>query len=278
MTFAQELEYKIRATYPAIYVTAREDWRCIQEVERVAKQLKQKSHVWSVTKGWDGSGKQTDPLEAVRFPAGGAAGVWILTNFHFHLDNAEVVQAVKDSIQLNKAQGRVFVFVSNVWKVPAELQDDVTRMEFGLPDRELLLERLEAKAQHVLVGGPTGGCELRLRTGDRELQLLTPLLALTFFGSKRFARRRGLLPFGLRLLIFDVLALPPARHCSPTQVYTRPQCIACEVQPSYSLVPRRSSSALLLSPRRRPRRSRSRPRRRRRSASKRRRSPAFTMP
>lgn len=66
MTFATELEYKIRATYPAIYVTAREDWRCIQEVKRVAERLKQKPHVWTVTGGWDKSGKQTDPLGAVR--------------------------------------------------------------------------------------------------------------------------------------------------------------------------------------------------------------------
>ena len=143
MTFAKELENKIRAAYPCLYVVAREDWRAVKEVQRVAEQLGIKAHVWTVTGGWDGNGQATDPLEALRAPrAKSDREVWAFVNFHFFLDDPQMVQALKDASQENKAAGRVFVFISNIWKAPAELQDDLTRLEFGLPDRELLLERL----------------------------------------------------------------------------------------------------------------------------------------
>lgn len=142
MNFAEDLAQRVRASYPALYIVAREDWRCAKEVERVAKELGVPFHQWTVTKGWDNNSGTTDPLAAIKAVVQ-REGVYCLINFHRYLDDPEMIQTVKDTVQVGKLVGQTLCFVSNVYKLPDELMDDVSRLEFGLPDRDLLSERID---------------------------------------------------------------------------------------------------------------------------------------
>ena len=140
MSFTKELELRIRASYPCLYIVAREDWRCEQEVKKVVQSLELDYHVWTATKGFNG--QSADPDEAIKSIIG-KEGVYSFINFHHYLDIPEMQQVVKDLVQVGKGIGQTVIFISNVWKVPDELQDDVSRLEFSLPDRDLLTERID---------------------------------------------------------------------------------------------------------------------------------------
>ena len=140
--FTRDLELRVRASFPCLYVVAREDWRCEQEIEKVAKKLGVQYTKWTATRGFDGKKDIFDPQDAIK-KVMGQPGVFSFINFHRYLDDPQMIQTVKDLIQVGKAAGQTVVFVCNVWKLPDELQDDVSRVEFSLPDKELILERLD---------------------------------------------------------------------------------------------------------------------------------------
>lgn len=142
MSFAKDLELRIRASYPCIYIVAREEWRCEQEVKKVAGALEVDYHVWTATKGFDGAKSPVDPDEAIKSIIE-KEGVFSFINFHHYLEVPEMQQIVKDLVQVGKGIGQTVIFISNVWKVPEELQDDLSKMEFALPGHELLGERVD---------------------------------------------------------------------------------------------------------------------------------------
>ena len=140
--FTRDLELRVRASFPCLYVVAREDWRCEQEIEKVAKRLNVTYSKWTATRGFDGKKDTLDPLDALK-KVMGQPGIFSFINFHRYLDDPQMIQTVKDLIQVGKASSQTVLFVCNVWKLPEELLDDVPRIEFSLPDKELLLERLD---------------------------------------------------------------------------------------------------------------------------------------
>ena len=146
MSFTRELELRHRAAYPCVYVVAREDWRCVQEIEKLAKSIKEPFALWTVTKG-----EPQDPKEALKSCVAvqqgkdivARTGFYVFVNFHRFLDDPEMIQTTKDIVQVAKNAGLTIVFVCNVYKLPDELQDDISRLEFTLPDKELLYERVD---------------------------------------------------------------------------------------------------------------------------------------
>lgn len=154
MSFFNELLNKVRASYPCIYVTAREDWRAVQEIQKVAAAANFKAGAWTVSRGWTYPEKiqkdmpalaTQDPMDVMKTDVTRKLpeeGVYALVNFHRFLDDPAMIQAVKDAVQICKGSFKTLVLVSNVLKVPAELMDDMSFMEFGLPDRDLIRERI----------------------------------------------------------------------------------------------------------------------------------------
>ena len=158
MTFTEEFRNKTRAGYPAIYVVAREDWRALKEIEKVAETSQLSFGSWTATGGWQFS-KTTkavarptmkDPLEAIRLVKNlPTDGIYALVNFHRYLDDPETIQTIKDLVQLAKSSLQTIVFVCNIQKLPQELLDDVALMDFGLPSRELIAERVAYMADSL---------------------------------------------------------------------------------------------------------------------------------
>ena len=143
MSFVTEFETRVQAAYPVLYITAREDWRCVKEVEKIAKKMKISTGAPVVFLGWTAStGKPSDPLELMRALERANGTVACLVNFHFYLNDPVMIQVVKDVTQSAKMRETTVVFVSNKTQVPDELKSDLSFMEFELPDRALLAERL----------------------------------------------------------------------------------------------------------------------------------------
>lgn len=152
MGFQEDLILRIKAGYPCLYVTAREDWRCLVECQTVAGKLGQVGddftfQVWNVVRGWSGLPNTTDPVEALKAvltgPYNQTRGIYCLVNFHRFLDDPQVIQHVKDLVQTAKANRQYILFISNIQKIPPELKDDLTIMDFGLPGKDLLAQEVD---------------------------------------------------------------------------------------------------------------------------------------
>ena len=145
MSFQEEIQNYIHASYPCLYIVAREEWRAIIEIQEACKSLKPvvPFHTWTITNGLDYNftkpteRKLTDPVDFIKSRLKPDNGVYCLVNFHYPniIDNPEMIQLIKDCVQVGRAKGQILIFVSNIWKVPQELIGDITRIDFSLPDK-----------------------------------------------------------------------------------------------------------------------------------------------
>ncbi len=165
MSFAQELTDYFRAGYPALYVVAQEEARCLSEVQHIAATLTQRCAAWTITEGWaiwDGNTviqrnkQQVDPLAALQAVQSMSVSFCCLVNFDFYLSAPEIVQKVKDLLQPCKSGGKLIVFVSNILKIPQQLEKDLTVLEFSLPDKDELGRTLDTIADSGQVKAPKG--------------------------------------------------------------------------------------------------------------------------
>ncbi len=150
MSFQEEIQDYIKASYPCIYVVAREEWRAIKEIEEACKSINRISHTWSITNGLDYNlsrpidKKLTDPVDFIKTRLKPDDGVYCLVNFHYPsiIDTPEMIQLIKDCVQIGRSKGQILIFVSNIWKIPEELVGDITRIDFSLPDKKLLDDKI----------------------------------------------------------------------------------------------------------------------------------------
>ena len=158
MSFRDDLILRIKAGYPCLYITAREDWRCLVECESVAETFRKTDEkfgfqVWDVVKGWSDIPDATDPLDALKALFSGPyrrqPGIYCLVNFHRFLDDTQHVQYMKHLVQRAKGLHQYILLVSNVLKIPPELKDDLTMLDFGLPGKDLLRQEVDYIAEQA---------------------------------------------------------------------------------------------------------------------------------
>ena len=154
-----ELEILIRARYPLIYLVSWEEQRVIRNLTRIASRLNKKIFEWSITMGLVPSGtsiqsqrqKDTasqDPLVALDTviehvePA-----LYVFKDFHPFLkgQNMSVVRRLREIAESLKNTYKTIVIVSPMFQMPAELEKDLTVLDFDLPtekDFRVLLSRI----------------------------------------------------------------------------------------------------------------------------------------
>src|SRR5947209_8421483 len=121
MPFPSELEILIRARYPILYILTNEELRAQGVVEEIARKRQKKLFEWSCTTGIvpcgtsiqsqkTRNGATRDPLAA--------------------LD--QVIEMVEP-----------IIFISPVMEIPAELEKEITLLNYPLPSREDLSELLD---------------------------------------------------------------------------------------------------------------------------------------
>lgn len=152
MTFSEELETLIRARYPIIYIVTSEELRVQKVVAEMARKRGKKAFEWAYSTGVVPIGtsiqsqknKNTpskDPLMALdQVIEQVDPAVFLFKDLHPFLtkNNFAVIRKLKDiAIQL-KSSFKTIILVSSVMEIPAELDKEVTVLNFPLPGKEEL--------------------------------------------------------------------------------------------------------------------------------------------
>jgi hypothetical protein len=189
MNFHDELELLIRARYPILYVISSEETRVQQAVLDVAAKRRKKVFEWACTTGLVPAGASIqsqksrnpatkDPLAALDVvieqvePA-----LFIFKDFHPFLtrSNFAVIRKLKDIALHLKDSFKTILLVSPVLEIPAELEKEITVLNFPLPAREdlnAMLDRIIAEVRDFK--------QVAIELGESDRQrLLQAALGLT---------------------------------------------------------------------------------------------------
>jgi hypothetical protein len=88
-------------------------------------------------------------VKAIQFVAGRTDSILLVFDLQHILHNAPIYRALKDVMPSLKGKSSMVVLVAPHWKLPAELQYDVTVLDWGLPTREELDTALDAVSRSV---------------------------------------------------------------------------------------------------------------------------------
>ncbi|MDR2252847.1 MAG: AAA family ATPase [Bifidobacteriaceae bacterium] len=151
-SFRRELGLLFRARFPVLYIESFEESRVVHEIMAVASDTElmrtvRPVYVWSATRGVvaaDGKPVPTTetPLQAVNWMLRqDSPGVYVMLDLHAHLGDdrraadAVLVRALRDlAAQFQGgAAARALIVVAPAVRIPAELEKDVTLVDFPLP-------------------------------------------------------------------------------------------------------------------------------------------------
>jgi len=142
-----ELEVLVRARYPLLYVISWEEQRVLAQVSKIASKLGKNVFEWSITTGLVPAGTSIqsqkhrdtatqDPLVALTNviehvdPA-----LYVFKDFHPFLkgQNMSVIRRLREVAASLKNTFKTIVMVSPMFQIPAELEKDITVVDFDLP-------------------------------------------------------------------------------------------------------------------------------------------------
>ncbi|MBX3744696.1 MAG: AAA family ATPase [Verrucomicrobiae bacterium] len=157
MSFATDLEILIRARYPVLYLVTSEEARVLELVHDIARKRQKKVLEWSYSTGVVTAGTSIqsqksrnaptkDPLNALDQvidlvePA-----IFVFKDFHPFLtrNNFAIIRRLKEIALHLKNSYKTILLVSPVLEIPAELDKEITVLNFPLPAREDLGEQLD---------------------------------------------------------------------------------------------------------------------------------------
>ncbi len=149
---AREIEVLIRARYPILYVVSWEEPRVVQTLLGIGRRSNKKVFEWSCSGGIVPAGT---PLQAVKMHKSGTKdplvaldqvveelepAIYVFKDFHPFLSktNFAVVRKLRDIAQGLKSSYKTLVLLSPFLELPAELEKDVTVIDYRLPNLEEL--------------------------------------------------------------------------------------------------------------------------------------------
>ena len=163
MSLQTEIETLIRARYPILYIITSEEMRVQNLLVEIAAKRQKKVFEWTYSNGIipagtsiqsqkNRNGSTKDPLAALDHvieqvePA-----IFLFKDFHPFLskNNFAIIRKLKD-IALNlKNSFKTVVLISPVMEIPAELDKEITVLNFPQPAKEDLAEMLDKIIQEV---------------------------------------------------------------------------------------------------------------------------------
>lgn len=154
-----------RAGHAGLFLCTAEEVRAEAEVKATAEELGRNLHAWSITTGMvdTNSGsihRCTEPVEALEsIESLHSDCVVVLRDFGALLEDKDplLVRTLRDALAHAKSAGKLIVLIG-IWKpLPAELEREITRIDFRLPDKDQLATVLDAiteSAKLPLIGEP----------------------------------------------------------------------------------------------------------------------------
>lgn len=144
----------LRTSQPLISIQTQEERRAVDLVRRCSVELGKPVLQWSITKGLidtntgnavmsladkhltQNMDDQYDPKKTLQQISGSRSpGVYVLLDFHNHLDDAFCVRLIKEIVQDHRNNGHHLILISHELKIPQEISRFNARFEMTLPDR-----------------------------------------------------------------------------------------------------------------------------------------------
>jgi SpoVK/Ycf46/Vps4 family AAA+-type ATPase len=178
-----DLNIYIRARYPLLWVVTPEEKRALEDIEELAKEHRKTLWLWSATLGLVNSALPTNADVSKRDPLmllttildDKESGIWVLRDFHPFLRDHTVVRRLREVAFGLQASAKTIILLGPVLKIPAELEKEVTVVDFDLPRAEQLgamLDRL------IAVSKKHSAIEVKLDRRQRA-RLIQACLGLT---------------------------------------------------------------------------------------------------
>ena len=163
----QQLDLMLRARYPLLYLVAVEEEPVEEVLLEVAlmSQPERKLLQWDIVRGWDDNsadkGSVMGALNRIAKTSAQENTIFVLRDLHFILQNpqsdrnAPVVRELKNLTRELKRSRKTLVLTSHTLELPAELSEEVTVIDFPLPNVQeinYLLEQLVV-SEKLKLGG-----------------------------------------------------------------------------------------------------------------------------
>lgn len=161
----KELDVLIRARYPLIYLVTWEESRAEAMLSNLARAQNKKIFFWSFTRGLCDPEQACDaslvePKAILDYiQKSEARALFVLKDFHAHMQDPAVVRRLRDLAQSIKASGKTVILLSPQLTVPIELEKEISVIDYELPGQAEL---------HALLADVTVMAE---RTKDFKVEL-----------------------------------------------------------------------------------------------------------
>ena len=163
MAIDQEIETLIRARYPILYILSSEEARVVETLTAVAQRRQKRLYEWSCSTGLVPAGTSIqsqkmrnpatkDPLAALdQVIEQVEPAIFLFKDLHPFLTRANhaVIRKLKDIALHLKNSYKTVVLVSPVLEIPAELEKEVTVLNFPLPTKDDLSVLLDEVIDRV---------------------------------------------------------------------------------------------------------------------------------
>jgi ATP-dependent 26S proteasome regulatory subunit len=157
MNFKTEIETLIRARYPILYIITNEEMRVQNMIVEIAAKRQKKVFEWTYSNGIVPAGTSIqsqknrnastkDPLAALdQVIEQVEPAIYLFKDFHPFLtkNNFAIIRKLKDIALHLKNSFKTIVLISPVMEIPAELDKEVTVINFPQPTKEDLAEMLD---------------------------------------------------------------------------------------------------------------------------------------
>ena len=168
--YAQEIVAYAKARVPLLYLLSWEEERVLRAVEQAAIELRQRCYVWRVTEGLrnvalpdEAPDKRAREAAAVltRIRRDEAAGLYVLLDFHAHLEQPLLRRQLRDLAQSLVTSNKTVLILAPRLVLPVELEKQVRVIDVQLPSRA----ELDAHVDQIRRKAPG---RVRLNADERE--------------------------------------------------------------------------------------------------------------
>ncbi len=185
--FEEYLANLFKARFPFTYIQTWEEDRIVEIVQNIAKDKKliknlRKVYIWSLTEGMRDIYKAnnpidnaSEPLDALNFiKNSNEHAIFILKDFHVYFGSGgknadqEILRKIRDTAYTLKDSdnSKNVVIVAPVLELPAEIQKDITVVDFELPDIEDIKNSLNAMIES------NEGSRVKIKLEENEKEIL----------------------------------------------------------------------------------------------------------
>ncbi len=152
----KELALLVNSQYPIIYLETWEETRATEILGLVAQDLAVPLYIWTITGGLFRAGgspiyNTQEPIQVLAEISGMEGdALFLLKDFHKHLDDGVIVRKLRDLTQLFRRARRSILISSPVVNLPIELEKDTARFSLGLPEEPELNQLVVATVRDLL--------------------------------------------------------------------------------------------------------------------------------